>query len=160
MQPPVSKENEFAKITSEEKLLHCTVKSWFLKFGFYWKIFPSPDFQVTLPVTEIKKMTIRGHKVVGWVFFILAAMVFGFGFISGKDQITGQITGPSSEQIITTSIIALVLVLLGFFFLRSKTGRLKTLYTTYNGVPVVLYASPDIEELKSLKQLIGSSVNS
>ncbi|MBS1918900.1 MAG: hypothetical protein JST17_01475 [Bacteroidetes bacterium] len=157
MEPPILKENEFAKLSIQNKTLQSTAKSWFLKFGFYWRLFPSPDIEITLPADEIKKMSIRGSKIVGFVFFILAAVIFGLGFIPGKDQITGETVNASSGQIITTTIITMLLVFLGIWFLRSKTGRLKTLYTSYKGAWVVLYASQDKEELNFLKQLIEKS---
>lgn len=160
MEPPVFKENEFAKFSIENEYIQNTAKTWFLKFGFYWRIFPSKDIQVTVPIAEIKKMTVRGSRIVGFIFFILAILIFGLGFLSGKDQLTGATTGPSGGQIITTSIIALLLSLFGILFLRSKTGRLKTLYTSYKGIWVVLYASLDVEELKLLKQQIESRKNS
>ena len=60
-----------------------------------------------------------------------------------------------SNGFMTVWIMIGCLFLLGaILFLRSKLGRLKVMHTAYKGANIVLYASLDMEELKSLRQLI------
>lgn len=154
----IMKENEFAKINSQEEYLVCLTKSRFLKFGYYWyffsRIFSSTGVEVAIPVKEIKKMTIQSMSIASIVFFIFAAMSFGLGFLNDKDQFTGETIPASGSHITTGIIIGVILLACGFLYLRSKTGRLKVMHTYYKGTPVVVYASLDISELKTLRELI------
>src|SRR4029078_9962512 len=105
-----------------------------------------------VPVQSIKKMRIVSMGVVSVVFFIFAALSFGFGFLRFRDDMTGEM----GQNHVTTGVIFCILFLAcGFLYLRSKMGRIKVLQTSFGGsMPVLLYASTDIQELKALRELI------
>lgn len=159
---PISKENEFSKLTLDAGSLECTTKSKFLKFGYYyyysgWIFFSSKPVVKKLQIGEIRKMRIMSMWIVSIVFFILAAMIFGLGFLNGKDKYTGETIPPPTSQIMTATIIALVLAGLGFLYLKSKTGRLKVLQASLDGTPMVLYSSTDKTELEELKKTLENA---
>jgi hypothetical protein len=151
----IARENEFAKISLENGMLVSHTKSKFLKFGYYWyffaKIFSSAPVETSIPLREIKKMRIQPMSIASITFFLLAAMSLGFGFIRFDDPETGI---KSASNVTTGVIVCLAFLACAFLFLRSKTGRLKVMHTYYKGTPLVIYASLDVSELKSLRQLI------
>lgn len=159
---PINRENEFTKVSWHGGMILIQVKSRFLKFGFNYytgtKILSSSPLETSIPVTAIKKLKIQGTKPVTFIFFLFAALAFGLGFLNGQDPITGEITGPSGSHIATGTIIALILVALGLLFMKSKTGRLKYLFTSYEGTPFVIYGSLDKDELIQLRQAIQNKV--
>ncbi len=154
----IDRENEFAKLTMTDGFLISGAKKRFLKMGYSYSYFTSAGIptiekiNIKVPVASIKKMRIVSMGIISIVFFLLGAMAFGFGFLTGKDQETGEPEGPN---IMTGTIIAVILIALGILYLRSKMGRVKVLQTSVSGsLPMLLYASTDIQELKSLRELI------
>lgn len=108
--------------------------------------------KLKVPIASIKKMRIVSMGIVSIVFFLLAALAFGAGFFRGVDQETGE---PGSTHILAGTIVAVILIGLGILYLRSKMGRVKVLQTAVGGnLPMLLYASLDKNELKSLRELI------
>lgn len=150
----IDRENKYAKLNVINGFLVTGVKHWFLKLTYNYSYIIGAPYYIDIekidnkmPVSSVKKMGIASMSVLAIFIFILAAMSFGFGFLRGEDQDTGQIGPP---HILTGTIIAVILAALGFLYLKSNFGRLKILQSGR----VFIYASLDKEELKSLKELI------
>jgi hypothetical protein len=154
----IVKENEFMKISVEKEQVLSVTKSKFLKFGYYWyvfsKLFTSTAIDAVVPTKDIKKLRIHGMKAASIPFFFFGLMAFVLGFVSNKNQETGEISYASSGSMITGIVIGILLIAGGIMFLRSKAGRLKVLWTHSQGTPIPLYASLDVSELTALKQTI------
>src|SRR6266513_376071 len=92
----IDRENEYAKLNLVEGCLITGAKKGFLKFGYNFGYYGSNIEKVNLkvPVQSIKKMRIVSMGVVSVVFFILAPMAFGFGFLRSRDELTGEL-GPA-----------------------------------------------------------------
>lgn len=154
------KENEFTRIKTEQENLVCLAKSRYIKFMFYYMIFSSKqEMEIEIPVKEIREMRI--YKVgLFWLFPIIAFAIasIGIGALNNTDQDTGEKIYATTGQTITGIIFCIIFLLIGFFILRSKWGRLKIIQTTYKGCPLVLYASTDMEELRSLRKLIQDDI--
>lgn len=154
----IDRENEFVKLNLVDGFLISGVKKGFFLKMYGYSYFTSAGIptiekiKVKVPPALIKKMRIENMGIISIVFFLLGAMAFGFGFLTGKDQDTGELEGP---HIMTGTIVAVILIGLGILYLRSKSGRVKVLQTSVDGsLPMLLYASLDVEELKSLRELI------
>ena len=154
----IERENEFAKLHLVDGFLVTGAKKRFLKLGYNYSYFSSAGIptiekvKLKVPVMSIKKMRILGMGIVFIVFFLLAVFSFGMGFVRGIDQETGE-QGPT--HIAAGTIIAVILTALGILYLRSKMGRVKVLQTSIGGnLPMLVFASLDIAELKALRELI------
>jgi len=154
----IDRENEFAKLQLIDGFLVTGAKKRFLKFGYNYSYFSSAGIptiekvKLKVAVMSIKKMPVMSMGIISIVFFLLAAMSFGIGFFRGVDQETGE---QGQDHIVAGTIVAVILAGLGILYLRSKMGRVKVLQTSIGGnLPILLYASLDIAELKALRELI------
>lgn len=162
---PLTKENQFAKISIENDVITSTTKSWFLKLGYYWQVLPSGLFTLnlspkdvthTLLVREIKKMSIRGSAIAGYALLFIGVFIFLLQLIVYSNATDNEATGSSGGRV-ALIIIAAIFFLLGVLFLLSKISKVKTLYTTYGGETVIIYASPDMSEIKALQEAIENN---
>lgn len=162
---PIMKENEYTKISTEKEWLVSLTKSKLLKFGYYYynfsKIFSSEGIQVATLFPDIKKMRIRSTVPFVIPFFIFSIAAFLLGMLNTTDQMTGEVIKASSGKITTGVIIGILFLAGGILFLRSKLGRLKFLDASLKGgqLPIILYASLDVSELKSLRETIQRNIS-
>jgi hypothetical protein len=160
---PIVKENEFTKISVEKDKLISLTKSKLLKFGYYYyffsKIFSSQGIEAGALTGDIKKIHLRSTKPFVIPFFVFAIAALLIGMLNTKDQVTGEIINASSGKITTGIIFCVLFLASGILFLRSKAGRLRFLDASLKkgGLPIVLYASLDVSELKTLKELIENN---
>lgn len=156
----IDRENKYAKLNFLNGYLITGAKHWYLKLSYSYSYIYYPSYfleidkiDLKIPVLSIKKMRIISLGIISIAFFLLAVMFLAFGLIHYTDPTTGQ-----NEPIIPTAtglILGLILSALGFLYLRTKFGRLRVLQTSIRGKgQMLIYASSDIEELKSLRELI------
>lgn len=156
----IDRENKYAKLSFLNNFLITGAKHWYLKmsYSYSYAYFPSFFLEVDkidlkIPVLSIRKMRIISMGIISIAFFLLAAMFLVFGLIHMQDPVTGE--DRSIVPLTTSIIICLTLSALGFLYLRTKFGRLRVLQSSIRGGrPMLIYASSDIEELKSLRELI------
>jgi hypothetical protein len=145
---PITKENDFTKIILEKGKLTSLTKSTFIKI-FYYYTFSSSNIEIIASPGDAKKMRIHSTKPILFVLIFLAIIFFIAGYAY-------SIEGGSGD-LVTGLVLAIITLFAAFLFQRSKAGKLNVLWTYVKGSITVLYASPDVSELQSLRQAIQTS---